>query len=115
MNSTTPTANSVRVFASLGFPQGGADLVETIKNSAALLHDELDRISTNNREAGRMAATAKTHLELAVMCAVKAVSRYTEPKKHTCEHSGAKVDITSVQVEQVTDEVLLRNQARADS
>ncbi len=72
-------------------------------------------ICDTEREAGRMAATAKTHLELAVMCAVKAVSRYTEPKKHTCEHSGAKVDITSVQVEQVTDEVLLRNQARADS
>jgi hypothetical protein len=70
------------VFESRGL--GGRDaLVEDIKTKAGELHDlllQVDAFTTDGTSAvqtvnQRPAALARTNLEIAVMCAVKAISR----------------------------------------
>jgi len=95
LNKSVPSPESVKVFESRGFPEGGVALCDLIKERAALLHDAYNQVVTNNREAGRAVATAATYLELSVMSAVKGISRGQPPKKVYCEITGAKVEVDS--------------------
>lgn len=63
-----------KTFETRGFG-GNETLVEGIKSDAAILLARFNRIPTPGAEAGRLAALAKTHLEEAVMWAVKAITR----------------------------------------
>lgn len=69
---------AANTFESRGL-QGQDELVEEIKQDASVLLARFDRIPVppgeNAREAGRLLSLAKTHLENAVMWAVKAISR----------------------------------------
>lgn len=73
-------AKSVAVFESRGFADPHlAEVVERIKDRAAAMHAEIDRIvpPAGNAEVGRLLSIAKTELETSVMYAVKAVSRFS--------------------------------------
>lgn len=75
MSTVIVSERATKVFESRGL-NGQEQQVEKIKVAAALLFDQIDAISCPpGTDAGRLAALAKTKLELTVMCAVKALSR----------------------------------------
>lgn len=83
-------ARAARVFEQRGIHSDHLELLEHLKDDAATLHARMDRIAIppGNQEAGRLVAMAKSQLEIAVMCAVKAISRFNASPNAPEQPSG---------------------------
>lgn len=69
------TDKAYKVFAGRPVTDDQITTIETIKTQAAMLWDTLDKITSENADAGRLVSLAKTELEKSVMWATKAISR----------------------------------------